>query len=545
MGARAAAESRISRIERVVAAAVAKGSLIPVGGRKLTRQQQEFAQSIFGLIAQHSGRLELLLQREEVLQNLGTLARKAAAARENDEPSRRRWLNDTLHQLRDAVPAWGTISVSGGRVKMAFSRTDDQGYGEDVASIVELELRRDDGSWESVVNPRAKKPRVIGEVLGDELSHPVQDVIARAESREALLAKMSKWWGQLHPLQMILVVGLALGLVGCGIWLAPRIVRWIKSLSSIQHAPPAPPLHLDGGVTIESAKRPSTEPTTLLPNDPGDASDFVLIWDSHTGDVVVAESMERVRYLRVAPDSEILWTWTVTIDGSPHQYETTADAIHITGVAGKRLGFGVRFSDALRRSLTYSIGDDRRLQADKDHVARTPTDFTDGAMTIGQGRGSDVDVKWASQVVLGRASWRPPLVRYSCDEKMACTFTLAPGPWHPCWQKVEVDFGDGTVVDTRGAPTGVLANIKGPLLSGDWDAQMLRAEHRYTRAAAYPFAFGLRRAESSTFAGPCEPGPPREQADRLRWFEARIEVAPLTQGQAPPSPDGSQGTSRP
>jgi len=334
-------------------------------------------------------------------------------------------------------------------------------------------------------------------------------------------------------------------------------LRWlIKQFSSPSRRPPTPPLKLPGEITIEGVQLPASDPTQRVLNS-GGCCTFTLLWANAKGDAIAAQSLERLRYLREQPDSEIIWTWVVTVDGVVRPpYETTAPAIHLRGFKSQELGFSVSIRDDISREFTVEPNDGRGVRVVTGGKTSEPVDvITDRGLTLSDNGGKGIRIHDPDRRVFGRESWRPPRFQYSCDTNLRCTFLLSTGPYHPCWQRVEVQLGDGKVLDTADKAQvstdpaeqrdDHLTLVPGPPLKDDWDATMVRVHHRYSSQGVVPFKFGIRKADSSRYEGPCEPGPPGGQVDPWRWFEADLRIAPLAHGQLPEKPGSSFTPARP
>lgn len=419
----------------------------------------------------------------------------------------RRWMSDALFDLRCAVPAWGEVRSGGVRMELSYLRLE----GCDQACI---ESFHGHGMNVDAVSDAT----TLGELK--RLSGGDPDRIHEAVAR---------WWWREASKRAVALVLVAAMTVGCawGVW---KLVKLVKDFSRIIHIEPALPKNLGGGIVIESAT-PLDGEAEYTPSTEGTFTTGMLLW-KRAGVVTVAPKSDRMKFLRKAPDSDVVWTWTATIRGVPFTYDTTAPAIRVSGAGTGTLEFAVFPTEKYNRAAQVAVDEDG-IYGGPD---RTPVDdhiLTDGYASMSRPAAPIDRLQKLPLPVYCREKWRPPLIRYACDGTMACTFTLAPGPWHPCWQRVEVDFGDGTVTDTRRGTPGVLSSIKGPLFSGDWDAVMLRAQHQYAKPGTYPLRFCIKPADTTGYSGPCEPGPPPDQKPRLRTVIRSLELAPGASGVYP------------
>jgi len=438
----------------------------------------------------------------------------------------RRFLDDALAYLRQNSRAWGVVPRGRFDVLLSYQR-EETFHKADTARVFVRENANSsartlvDGSWTL-----------------DELTEHFKDDPARLMA----LVERELIWKKAREVCLMVLLGVALG---CGVYLGGKVVvRWVRSLSLIEHVKPAPPRPLGGGVVIESAMRPSSEPERDIGTD-ATANETMLRW-SRSGEVIAAVSPERLKYRRLAPDSDLEWTWTVTIDGVPHSYTTTAEAVRLlTPHPLKAVSFHASLTEIVGRQVDVTGDSNGNPRVVGKYALTDGETLTDGAVTAQAQGGPGFTLTAREILYLGREHWRAPFVRYACDGTLTCTFTLAPGPWHPCWQRVEVAFGDGTVVDTRSAPTSVLDAITWPRFlppderwfgyTDEWDRTRLRARHQYAKAGTYLLAYWITRADPRGYSGSCEPGPPTTQKERLRWLERDVEIAPHASGRYPPN----------
>lgn len=430
-----------------------------------------------------------------------------------------KWLSDAAYDLRMAVPMWGEVRSGSVRMELSYIK-------------VERTHNSDDACVESFHGHGISIDAVSGTTSLAELNQ-----LADGDP-DTLSEIVYRWHRREQAKRAVAVVLGTATLVGCALF-APKLVRWVRSLSRIEHVQPAPPKPLGGGIVVEGCARPAGElEREVLATTTRDIGDYTLVWDAG-GTLTLARSAERERYIRWGPDTDWHWTWTFGIDGAVHTYITTSPTIRLRGASGKRVTYTSSAKEwatlSLRGIGTASVGDANYPIGD--------TPITDGRVTVSKTGG--VTAPEGAHLLNSRETWRAPMIRYECDAALACTFTLAPGPWHPCWQRVEVAFGDGARVDTRSAPAEVLAPVTWPhFLPTDepwfgykdvWDRTRLRARHQFARAGTYPLAFWISPADPRSYRGPCTPGPPASQEERLRRFEHAVEIAPNAHGKYPPN----------
>jgi len=482
------------------------------GRRPLSNEEIGLATWIFVRALRLGVRQPYSVDRRELLGDRAVDALVPAKA------AKAKWLNDATYYLRMAVPMWGEVRSGSVRMELSYLKRE-RSHNSDDACIESFHGHGVSIDAVSGTTSLAELNQLAG---GD--SDTLSEIVYRWHRREQ--AKRA-------------AVGLlgAAALLGCAL-AAPKLIRWVRSLSRIEHVQPAPPKPLGGGVVIESCTPPTGEPEReALAAKDRSVGDWKLVWDAD-GVLTLARSTERERFVRWAPDTDIRWTWTIGIDGAIHSYETTGRAVRLTGAAEKGVNYTSSWKELAPLSLR-GIGSETVGEAGYP-IGTTP--LTDGRVTVSNG---SVTIHVGKNLLNGRETWRAPLVRYDCDASLRCTFTLAPGPWHPCWQRVEVAFGDGTVVDTRRAPADTLKAITWPQFlpidepwfghKDEWDRTRLRARHQYAKAGTYSLAFWISSADPGGYQGPCNPGPPASQEERLRWFEHSVEIAPSAHGKHAPN----------
>lgn len=484
------------------------------GCRALSTEEIGLATWIFVRAFRHGVRVPYPVDRREIEDDRALDALVPSNAR------KAKWLNDATYDLRMAVPMWGEVQSGSVRMELSYIKTEEL-HNNDVACI------------ESFHGHGVRIDAVSGTTSLEELNQ-------LAGGSPDILSEIVYRWHRREQAKRA-VAGLLGGaiLMGCALT-APKIIRWVKSLSRIEHIQPAPPKPLGSGVVIESCELPTEAPTRERATEgASDMGDEVLLWNT-AGTLTLARSTERWQYLRDMPDSDLSWTWTIGIDGVDSSYETTGAAVRLTGAAGMRITYraGWKWAEVTKISLhgsgTETVGE--------GHYPVGTTPVTDGRITVVK---AGVSVPEQSPLLVARETWRAPLLRYDCDASLTCTFTLAPGPWHPCWERVEVAFGDGAVIDTRSAPAGILDAITWPRFlplderwlgyTDTWDRMRLRARHQYATAGTYSLAFWLSRADPGGFSGPCEPGPPTWTREQWRRFERLVEIVPGARGKYPPN----------
>lgn len=524
------------------------------GGRGLSTGQQQLLLWICNRLAEAEGTIAIEIASRR-------LDGELISALSCHEITTKRHLNDATYLLRAAINAWEPVEALGYRVKLACDSTYFGTIGYNTVWVDLLEKVKADGTTERLLQGRPQVAKGVHEFL-DRTTVRIIDLAATSDSEEGFLGRCKVLYHlaleRLKVLQglrarrkkalktaSLIVLAIIAGTLAVDQLTGGHMLRRIvKRFTRQTHRPTTAPLLLPGGGSIKGSARPLLEPTREF--DLGEASNLKVgyEWQLDCRTLLVAADPGWLRYVRELPDSDDWWIWKVGIQGVTYQYATGTPALRLDGGCGTHVTLEVEWQESYMPTFTLAPNDGSGVRPVIDGVVQEPADeYEDRGVRLTSDGKRGIRIHSPDHRVIGREIWRPPRFSYTCDASLQCSFTLSTGPWHPCWQYVEVRVGDGIILSTLNqrvrshTPSGdrysALQVVAGPTERDDWDARMVGVDHWYEKAGVYPFAFGIKKIEAPVLDGTCLASRHGRIPDAFRRFSENVVIAPNISGQLP------------